>query len=140
MGVHPWNINSTDLNSAIHELEISASNSNVIAIGEIGLDRIIETPLFIQEDVLQKQLLIAEKYNKPVIIHCVKCFSELISIRKKRQPKLPWIIHDFRKNNQIAEDLIALGCYLSFGKALLTNKKLQSVFQSLPINKLFFGN
>lgn len=136
-GIHPWNINSTDLTSAIHELEISASNSNVLAIGEIGLDRMIKTPISAQKDVFQKQLQIAEEYNKPVIIHCVKCFSELISIRKNNYPKLPWIIHDFRKSNQIAENLIALGCYLSFGKALLKDEKLQSVFQNLPMNKLF---
>ncbi|BAX78686.1 hydrolase TatD [Labilibaculum antarcticum] len=137
VGIHPWDSNLTDVPSAIHELEISASDSNVIAIGETGLDRMIETPLSIQEDVFQKQLQIAEKYNKPVIIHCVKCFSELISIRKKKSIKLPWIVHDFRKNIQIAEDLIALGCYLSFGKALLTDEKLQTVFRSLPMNKLF---
>lgn len=137
MGIHPWNINSTDIASAIHKLDISASDSVVLAIGEIGLDRMIETPLSIQEDVFQKQLQIAEKYNKPVIIHCVKCFSELISIRKKTNTKLPWIIHGFVKNITIAEDLIESGCFISFGKALLTNEKLQIIFKTLPMNRLF---
>ncbi len=137
MGIHPWNINSTDIVSATHELEISATNSAVLAIGEIGLDRMITTPLSIQEDVFQIQLQIAEKHNKPVIIHCVKCFSELISIRKKTKQKVPWIIHGFSKNNKIAEELIELGCYISFGKNLLSNEKLQLIFRTLPTSHLF---
>lgn len=137
VGIHPWNIKSIDTSLTLHKLEISASNPAIVAIGEIGLDRITKTPLLIQQKIFQKQLLIAEKNNKPVIIHCVKCYSEIISIRKKSNSKLPWIIHGFIKNKQIATDLIALGCYLSFGKALLSNKKVQSVFQTLPLNKLF---
>lgn len=137
LGIHPWNINSTDIASAIPELEISVSNSAVLAVGEIGLDRTIDTLLTTQLEVFEEQLRIAQKYNKPVIIHCVKCFSEIISCRKKKQYKLPWIIHDFRKNNQIAKDLVALKCYLSFGKTLFSDEKLQSVFKNLPVNRIF---
>jgi len=53
--IPPLNINSTDLISAIHKLEISASNFNVLSIGEIGLERMIETPLSAQENIFQKQ-------------------------------------------------------------------------------------
>ncbi|WP_372752407.1 TatD family hydrolase [Labilibaculum sp.] len=120
-GIHPWRISCTDIASSLQKLELLAANSRLIAIGEIGLDKIIDTPLSIQKDLFEQQLQLAEKYHIPAIIHCVKSFSELIQIRKKSTYKLPWIIHGFVKNQQIAKDLIELGCYISFGKTLLKN-------------------
>ncbi|MDQ1771175.1 TatD family deoxyribonuclease [Labilibaculum sp. A4] len=137
VGIHPWTIKSVNIPSALNKMRNRASYKSVLAIGEIGLDRIIETPLSIQKEIFLKQLQIADQFNKPVIIHCVKCYSEIISIRKKTNTKLPWIIHGFVKNLQIAEDLIELGCYISFGKALLINKNLQHIFKTLPVKKIF---
>ena len=137
VGIHPWAIKSINIPSTLNNIENLASYPSVLAIGEIGLDRIIETPLSIQKEIFLKQLQIADQFNKPVIIHCVKCYSEIISIRKKTNTKLPWIIHGFVKNLQIAEDLIELGCYISFGKALLINENLQHIFKMLPAKKLF---
>ncbi|MDM8160233.1 TatD family hydrolase [Labilibaculum sp. K2S] len=137
VGIHPWAIKSANIPSALNEMTNLASYPSVLAIGEIGLDRMIETPLSIQEEVFWKQLQVANQFNKPVIIHCVKCYSEIINIRKKTNTKLPWIIHGFVKNLQIAEDLIELGCYISFGKALLINENLQHIFKTLPAKNIF---
>ena len=137
VGIHPWTIKSVNIPSALNKMRNRASYKSVLAIGEIGLDRMTETPLSIQKEIFFKQLQIADQFNKPVIIHCVKCYSEIISIRKKTNTKLPWIIHGFVKNLQIAEDLIELGCYISFGKALLINENLQHIFKTLPAKKIF---
>jgi TatD DNase family protein len=136
-GIHPWRTSDTNIACSLQKLQILASNSRLLAIGEIGLDRKTETSLSTQIDLFQQQLLLAERYQLPVIIHCVRSFSELISIRKKSTSKLPWIIHGYVKNQQIAEDLIELGCYISFGKALLKSEKLQVVFQNLTCNRVF---
>lgn len=136
-GIHPWRISCSNIASSLQKLEKLASNSSLLAIGEIGLDRMIETPLSIQIDLFEQQLQLAEKYHIPAIIHCVKGFSELINIRKKSTSRLPWIIHGYVKNQKIAEDLVELGCYISFGSALLKNDKLQLVFKNVPSSKLF---
>ena len=47
------------------------------------------------------------------------------------------IIHGFSKNSQIANQLIKEGFYLSFGKYLLKNPELKSVFQEIPNNNFF---
>jgi TatD DNase family protein len=47
------------------------------------------------------------------------------------------IIHGFSKNNQLAEQLIAAGFYLSFGKYLLKNPDLKTVFQNIPNDRFF---
>lgn len=138
IGLHPWDIDPEKAGSILKELQNLALSPEIIAIGEIGLDRLINVNFSLQEEIFVQQLSLAEKLNKPVIIHCVKSFSELISLRKKSELSIPWIIHGFQKNNQIANNLIDLGCYLSFGAALLNNNTLQDHFPKLPTNRIFF--
>ncbi|MCD8445513.1 TatD family hydrolase, partial [Tenacibaculum finnmarkense] len=64
-------------------------------------------------------------------------FQEIIQIKKELKPRQKWLIHGFHKNNQIATDLIKNGCFLSFGKALLYSEKLQEVFFTIPLDKIF---
>lgn len=137
VGIHPWKIEELNISSALEQVNKISSQNNVLAIGEIGLDRLIKTPLLVQKEIFTAQIKIAEMVQKPVIIHCVKSFSELIVIRKKSKTCLPWLIHGFQKNKPIADELIELACYLSFGKALLTNQKLQALFALLPTSKIF---
>ncbi len=137
LGLHPWHINEDNLSSMIHLIESVAHQKEIVAIGEVGLDRTINIPLDIQKKCFLKQIEIAESVNKPVIIHCVKCFSELLSIKKKIKAVFPWIIHGFRGNNEIAFSLLKQACYLSFGEALLFDKKNQYLFKQIPINQIF---
>nr|WP_290642539.1 TatD family hydrolase [Labilibaculum sp.] len=136
LGIHPWKIEDINIASTLEKLEQISSQNHILAIGEIGLDRLIQTPLSVQIEILLSQISIAERAQKPIVIHCVKSFPELIEIRKKHK-SFPWIIHGFQKNKIIADELIELGCYLSFGKALFTNKKLRALFCSLPTSQIF---
>jgi TatD DNase family protein len=47
-------------------------------VGECGLDKRIAIPIELQQLVFEKQLVLAQKYNKPVVLHCVASFDELI--------------------------------------------------------------
>ena len=58
-------------------------DASCLALGECGLDKKVQTPLDLQQEVFERQLTLAEKYKKPVIIHCVAAFQELIAIKKK---------------------------------------------------------
>jgi TatD DNase family protein len=91
----------------------------------------------LQQMVFEKQLALAEKFRKPVVIHCVAAFQEVIVIKKKMAISVPMIIHGFSKNKETAEQLIANGFYLSFGKYLLRNPELELVFKSIPKERLF---
>lgn len=137
IGIHPWYI---DENSIEKELEIIKEKLNLekcLALGECGLDKRRETPLEVQIAVFEAQLLLAEKYQKPVIIHCVAGFQELISIKQKLKITVPMVIHGFSKNQELAQQLIRQGFYLSFGKYLIKNPELESVFTSIPDHQFF---
>lgn len=113
-GIHPWYIYNVD--KQISCLESVASSSAIVAIGEAGLDKLVKTPLDIQKNVFLRQAVLAEKLKKPLIIHCVKAWGELIAVRKIVKPHIPWIIHGFRGNGELAQQLILQGFYLSFGE------------------------
>lgn len=135
IGIHPWYISEERLESDLKIIEEKLQEANCLAIGECGLDKRIEQPMENQISVFEKQLLLAEKYKKPVVIHCVAAFQEVIEIKKKLKISVPMIIHGFSKNSQVANQLIKEGFYISFGKYLLKNPELKTVFQNVPNDK-----
>nr|WP_315250297.1 TatD family hydrolase [uncultured Flavobacterium sp.] len=137
IGIHPWYINQERLELDLHIIESKLQESNCLALGECGLDKRIEIPLEIQQMVFEKQLLLAQKYNKPVVIHCVAAFQEVIAAKKRLKITIPMLIHGFSKNKQVAKELVDNGFYISFGKYLLLNPELETVFQSIPSDRFF---
>jgi len=135
IGIHPWYISEERLETDLKIIEEKLQTENCLAIGECGLDKRIEKAFEIQISVFEKQLALAEKYKKPVVIHCVAAFQEVIEIKKKLKISVPMIIHGFSKNSQLANQLIAAGFYISFGKYLLRNPELKTVFQNVPNDK-----
>lgn len=137
IGIHPWYIDENRIDEDLKIIEEKLQTKNCLAIGECGLDKRIEVPFDLQISIFEKQLELAEKYKKPVVIHCVAAFQEVMAIKKKKNISVPMIIHGFAKNNQIAEQLIKAGFHLSFGKYLLKNQDLKTVFQNVPNDRFF---
>ena len=137
IGIHPWFIVEDRLESDLAILESKLSETGCLALGECGLDKRIEVALELQQTVFERQLLLAEQYQKPVVIHCVAAFQELIAIKKRLKISVPFLIHGFSKNEQIAKELVANGCYISFGKYLLRMPQLESVFKDMPNDRFF---
>ena len=115
VGIHPWYIYN-NVQGQFLRLESVVLCPSVVAVGEAGLDKVSETPLDIQSDVFAKQAALAERSGKPLIIHCVKAWDELIMQRKSMKPRVPWIIHGFRGNGILAQQLLKQGFFLSFGE------------------------
>jgi TatD DNase family protein len=137
IGIHPWYINEQRLESDLKIIEEKLQLKQCFALGECGLDKRIEIPIALQITVFEKQIALAEKYQKPLVLHLVAAFDELIEIKKRLKVSVPIIIHGFSKNEQVAKQLISNGFYLSFGKYLLRNIELKEVFQSIPNDKFF---
>ncbi|WP_264537760.1 TatD family hydrolase [Flavobacterium sp. N1736] len=137
IGIHPWHIKEDRIDEDLRIIEEKLQTKNCLAIGECGLDKRIEISLEQQIIVFEKQLALAEKYKKPVVIHCVAAFQEIIAIKKKMKISVPMIMHGFSKKSQIADQLITAGFYLSFGKYLLKNPELKTVFEQIPNNRFF---
>ncbi len=132
VGIHPWDAAKT---ISVAELEKQVVHENCIAIGECGLDKLKGPDLEQQKTIFEFQLQLAVKYHKPVIIHCVKAFDELIHICEPYHKKTHLIIHGFNKSTQLAQQLVEQGFYLSLGVALLN--KESTGFSGIPLKKLF---
>jgi TatD DNase family protein len=137
IGIHPWYIVESRIDSDIQIIENKLKDEDCIAIGECGLDKKIQIPMALQQMVFEKQLALAENYQKPVIIHCVGAFQEIIAVKKKLNISVPIVIHGFSKNIEIANQLVKNGFYLSFGKSLFQINDMELVFNSVPNDRIF---
>jgi TatD DNase family protein len=118
-GLHPWLIVPENVEAALDELRMISHEPRCLALGECGLDKLSKVNFDLQLEVFEAQVKIANDINKPLIIHCVKAFNELINCLNMCDNQVPVIIHGFNNNENIARLLESEGYYLSFGKALL---------------------
>jgi TatD DNase family protein len=134
IGIHPKDIDVNNLDNQFEWMR-NMIFENCFAIGECGLDSFAEAEEKIQEEVFLRQIRFANEVKKPIIIHCVRKFYEVISFKKYAEQ--PMIIHGFNKKERIAEDLLKNNFYLSFGKAVLYNLSLQNTLKITPLDKIF---
>ncbi len=124
IGIHPHDAeNFTEL--VLRKLEDLAAHKKVIAVGEIGLDFFRNfSPRETQTKAFKAQLELAEKYKKPVIIHCREAYVDLLEILKSYKIS-GWrgVTHCFLGSWPIAEQLLSLGFYLGFTGAITYPKK-----------------
>ncbi len=137
VGIHPWFIDENRLEADLRLMEEKLALESCLAAGECGLDKRIEIPMNVQIEVFEKQIMLAEHYQKPLILHVVAAFDEVIAIKNKFNIGVPIIIHGFSKNTQVAKQLIDNGFYVSFGKYLLRNPEMETVFRSIPNDRFF---
>jgi TatD DNase family protein len=137
IGLHPWYLNETIWVEEMKVLEQYSINKNVLAIGECGLDKICNIGFLLQQKVFAAQIALANKTNKPLIIHCVKAYEEVVEQLQQNKNRVPVIFHGFNKNKILAQQLISKGFYLSFGKAL-QQPAIQELIKLLPTEKIFF--
>lgn len=133
VGIHPWHVN-TDFGKEMDVLNNFANHKQVLAIGEAGLDKLCNSPFDLQLKLFKKQIAVAEEVKKPLIIHCVKAYSELIQLKKECQPSMPWILHGYRGNKNSTEQLLAHNFYFSLGKGI---SHLRKSLQIIPLNRIF---
>lgn len=132
-GLHPKDITDnwqTDLES-IKKISLS---ENCLAIGECGLDGLIDIDEKLQNEIFQAHINWAGEIKKPIIIHCVRRFSQILHYKTA---KVPLVIHGFNKKENIAQELLDAGFYLSFGKAALDHLPLQNTIKNIPIRRFF---
>lgn len=138
IGIHPWYIDEGQIPNQIDVLSSYAEKQNIIAIGETGLDKEKGPSMIVQEKIFRFHAGLSEKLGKPLIIHCVGSFNEIIKLKKQIKPKQSWIIHGYRNNNQIAEQLIKNKFKLSLGHSILTNDKYNTLISDILNNNDFF--
>lgn len=135
LGIHPWYIEEP-VAAQWEALLRWTQLPQVLAIGECGLDKVCNTPFSLQERVFRDQIRLAAQLKKPLIIHCVRAWEDVFSLLKSENPGVPVLFHGFSKKADLALRIIEQGYYLSFGKALSTDR-IKECLQKIPVDRFF---
>ncbi len=135
-GIHPWFL-PEDEEQVFRQLEELLSNPRCLAVGECGIDWVCKSPKSYQEKIFIRQIALAEKYHKPIMLHVVRAFPEIIRLKKSRKKEIPWIIHGFLGNEAQREQLSRHDFYFSIGMPALSAVSMQAVIPHLPQDHLF---
>jgi len=143
LGIHPHflaNVEADDfalLESTLTRLQ-KLDQSHCVALGEIGLDKLIDTNMETQEAVFLAQLAIAQRLQLPVILHVVKTQSRILQLLKQTKFSYGGVYHAFSGSEEIANEFIKLGFKLGIGGVIThpTAKKTQNTLRHLPLKSL----
>lgn len=134
--IHPWHAGKFTPEQVIVMLENLTRQPGLIAIGETGLDKICTADYRQQKLLFELHLEFAENHHKPVIIHAVKSWNDLIIYFKRA--KVPFILHGYSGGIELTKQLADLGCYFSVGKSVLkTTPRLRESLKFIPLTSLF---
>ena len=113
VGIHPSDVKK--LNDDIWNKFIEYSNNPYVkAIGEIGLDYYWDKDnKDDQKDIFIKQIEIANKLNKPILVHSRDAMQDTFDIMKKYPAK--GVMHCYSGSREMAKEFMKLGYYLSLG-------------------------
>lgn len=130
LGIHPWESAHFSL---IHEqlIQNGIGNPNCLSIGEVGLDGLKGPAMEIQKAAFIAQINISEEYDMPVIIHCVKAWNELLTLKRILKPQQKWIFHGFAKFG-ILPSVIQEKMMISIGSAIIHHPKAQEICHLVP--------
>jgi len=115
-GVHPHDARNYDA-SIEKQLIKLAANSQIVAIGEAGLDYYYDhSPRDVQRAVFARNLELADELNLPIIVHLRDAHDDGLDILKKvGVPRAGAVLHCYNREPNIAEPFLDLGCTLGFG-------------------------
>lgn len=139
-GLHPWYLKTKEQNNELLKmLEEALEFDHVCFVGECGLDKIVETDFEEQKRVFRAQSFMAEEFKRPLVIHCVKAYSEILELHKKLHPEMPWIMHGYTGNVETTQQMAKKLIHFSFGEILFkANAKAIESFKNLPLERIFF--
>lgn len=140
VGLHPWHLKSPEENNKMLQMvEEAMEFDHVCFVGECGLDKKVEIDFEEQKRVFMAHAFIAEEFKRPLIIHCVKAYNEILEMHQKLHPEMKWIMHGYRGSVEITRQMAKRGIMFSFGKSLFDEKSrsIESL-RYLPMEKIFF--
>lgn len=129
VGVHPWHAAECSLPS-VEAIEAAD------AVGEIGLDKACGVDFEMQRALFVKQLELAERFEKPVVLHCVRAFEEVMTLLEKYTLRAV-LFHGFIGSREQASRAVKKGYYLSFGTRTEGSNKTIEALRETPLERLF---
>lgn len=136
LGIHP---ESVLLDYDLDFIEKHINDKKIIAIGEIGLDYFYtKDNKALQIDLFCKQIDIAARNNKPIVVHSRDAISDTYNIIKNYKYGNKTLIHCFSSSLEMANCFVKLGCKLGIGGVLTfkNSEKLKEVVSNIDISNL----
>jgi TatD DNase family protein len=137
IGIHPWFLNEDNLDLQFNSVRKLADHPDIIAIGEAGFDHLKGPSSETQRRAFEEQIILSEEIKKPVIIHCVRAWDEVLAVHRKLHPKMKWMIHGFRGQAGLANQLLSKGMYLSFWFDFVIRPEASAFLKQLPHDRIF---
>tara|TARA_Y100001956_G_C4077647_1_gene166903 strand:+ start:78 stop:851 length:774 start_codon:yes stop_codon:yes gene_type:complete len=139
LGMHPYFLTS---DSELHLPELEAlllsSPNTCVAVGECGLDGMIDVDISIQENMFTAQVKMATSLQLPLILHSRKTHHRILQILKQEKFQFGGVLHGFSGSFQQAMQFVELGFYIGVGGVITyqrANKTRQAVAQ-IPLEYL----
>ena len=132
LGIQPENLDELS-DENISFIEEHINDDKIVAVGEIGLDYHYDLDKERQKDLFKRQLDIARKYNKPVIVHSRDCIQETYDILKMYNIK--GIMHCYSGSVEMAKKFVEIGFFLGIGgiSTFKNSRKVVEVIKNIPI-------
>lgn len=139
VGIHPHDAKNAVADDYL-QLECWAfAEKKVVAIGEIGLDYHYDfSPRDVQQQVFVRQLTIARKTGKPVVIHNRESHGDMLKILQTHAAGLRGVFHCYSGSIEMLEQLLNMGLYISVGGPVTfaNARKLSEVVRHIPLERL----
>lgn len=140
LGFHPHFLDKfqeKDLHT-LQRLLAEYKGKGCIALGEAGLDKLVDIDEQLQERVFIAQLNLAKQFKLPIILHVVKKQARVLELLKQAQFSLGGVYHAFSGSEEIAKEFIKLGFKLGIGGVITypTATKTHSTIAKLPVTSL----
>jgi len=138
IGLHPEEIDKYDESFLIF-LGENINNPKIVGIGEIGLDyHYTKEKIELQKEVFIKQIELAKKYNKTIVVHSRDAAFDTLEILKKEANDLKIVLHCFGYSLELAKEFLKLDCMLGIGGVVTfkNGKKLVEVVENTSIDRL----
>jgi TatD DNase family protein len=140
-GVHPHDARLYTDEAERRLSGVLESSKRVVALGEIGLDfHYDNSPRDVQREVFARQLRLAMKASLPVIIHSREADEETVEVLREEYACAPrgGVMHCFGGGRKMAEDVLALGFYISFAGNVTFKKAdaLREVAREVALERL----
>lgn len=140
VGIHP-NYAAKATDEQWEEIVKLAEHSQVVAVGETGLDRYWDyTPIDQQIDYFDRHIALSRKLNKPFIVHCRDAEQEVLEVltEQAKQGSLHGVMHSFCGSWETAKRCLDWGMYFSFSGMLTfkNNPSLRELASKIPQDRV----
>lgn len=136
VGIHPENVDNLPPDW-LSRIESMLKEPKAAALGEIGLDYHYEGfDRALQREVFIKQLELAQRLGKPVVVHSRDACGDTMDILKKYKPR--GVMHCFSGSAETAREVVGLGMYVGFTGVLTfkDSKKAWAACKAVPADRL----